>query len=105
MSFAVFILKPLPDRLEKRLVEKLVKAEPATIGHFRNWGFMDPGMRAMQPDMRIAGPAVTGRAPRVDGTIVGYALGQVRPGDVLGIDRCGGHRHAPVGGPVADARQ
>src|SRR5207244_4347162 len=37
------------------------------------------------------------------GTIVGYALGQVRPGDVLVIDRCGDHRHAAFGGLVAYA--
>jgi regulator of RNase E activity RraA len=99
----VFTLKPLPARLDHKLVEKLVKAEPATIGHFRNWGFMDPAIRAMQPDVRIAGPAVTVRAPGMDGTIVGYALGQVRPGDVLVIDRCGDHRHAAFGGLVAYA--
>jgi regulator of RNase E activity RraA len=99
----MFTLKQLPDPLEKNLVEKLLRAEPATIGHFRNWGFMDPLIRAMQPDVRIAGPAVTVRAPGVDGTVVGYALGQVRPGDVLVIDRCGDHRHAAFGGLVAYA--
>ena len=99
----MFILKELPRTLEKTLVDKLRRAEPATIGHFRNWGFMDPMIRAMQPEVRIAGPAVTVRAPGVDGTIVGYALGQVRPGDVLVIDRCGDHRHAAFGGLVAYA--
>src|SRR5919201_259983 len=101
-SSAVFTLNALPDALPSELVQKLVRAEPATIGHFRNWGFMDPAIRAMQPDVRIAGPAVTVRAPGVDGTIVGYALGQVRPGDVLVIDRCGDHRHAAFGGLIAD---
>src|SRR5256886_2303739 len=86
-----------------RLVQNLVRAEPATIGHFRNWGFMDPAIRAMQSDLRIAGPAVTVRVPGGAGTIVGYALGQVRPGDVLVIDRCGDHRHAASGGLVAYA--
>jgi regulator of RNase E activity RraA len=99
----VFTIKPLPDSLDGKIVEKLVHAEPATIGHFRNWGFMDPAIRAMQPDVRIAGPAVTVRAPGMDGTIVGYALGQVRRGDVLVIDRCGDHRHAAFGGLVAYA--
>ena len=99
----MFTLNPLPSQLDARLVEKFRKAEPATIGHFRNWGFMDPGLRAMQSDVRIAGPAVTVRAPGMDGTIVGYALGQVRPGDVLVIDRCGDHRHAAFGGLVAYA--
>ena len=99
----MFTLNPLPSPLDARLVEKFKQAEPATIGHFRNWGFMDPGVRAMQSDVRIAGPAVTVRAPGMDGTIVGYALGQVRPGDVLVIDRCGDHRHAAFGGLVAYA--
>lgn len=99
----MFTLKPLPDLLDRKLSEKLVRAEPATIGHFRNSGFMDPGIRAMQRDVRIAGPAVTVRAPGMDGTIVGYALGQVRRGDVLVIDRAGDHRHAAFGGLVAYA--
>ena len=99
----MFTLKPLPDLLDRKLVEKLVCAEPATIGHFRNTGFMDPAIRAMQRDVRIAGPAVTVLAPGMDGTIVGYALGQVRRGDVLVIDRAGDHRHAAFGGLVAYA--
>ena len=99
----MFTLNALPHSLDKNLVQKLMRAEPATIGHFRNWGFMDPGLRAMQSDVRIAGAAVTVRAPGMDGTIVGYALGQVRPGDVLVIDRCGDHRHAAFGGLVAYA--
>jgi regulator of RNase E activity RraA len=99
----VFTLNGLPSQLDAKLVAKLEKAEPATIGHFRNSGFMDPAIRAMQPDLRIAGPAVTVRAPGMDGTIVGYALGQVRRGDVLVIDRAGDHRHAAFGGLVAYA--
>src|SRR5258706_7290292 len=95
-SSAVFTLNPLPSSLDARLVQKLVKAEPATIGHFRNWGFMDPAIRAMQPDLRIARPAVTLRAPGVDGTIVRYALGQLRPCDVLVIDTRGDRRHAAL---------
>ena len=37
----------------------------------------------------------------VDGTLMHYALGQIRPGDVLIVDRCGDTRHAAVGGGVA----
>ena len=99
----MFTLRQLPPALDRKLIDKLLRAEPATIGHFRNWGFMDPLIRAMLPDVRIAGPAITVRAPGVDGTIVGYALGQTRPGDVLVIDRCGDHRHAAFGGLVAYA--
>lgn len=99
----MFALHPLPPQLDPKLVAKLVRAEPATIGHFRDWGFMDPAIRAMQPDLRVAGPAVTVHQPGVDGTIIGYALGQLRPGDVLVVDRCGDTRHAGFGGVVAYA--
>ena len=99
----MFTLHSLPAPLPPALVEKLVRAEPATIGHFRHWGFMDPGVKAMQQDVRIAGPAVTVHQPGVDGTIVGYALGQLREGDVLVVDRCGDTRHAGFGGVVAYA--
>jgi regulator of RNase E activity RraA len=99
----MFALHPLPPQLDPELVAKLVRAEPATIGHFRDWGFMDPAIRAMQADVRIAGPAVTVHQPGVDGTIIGYALGQLRPGDVLVVDRCGDTRHAGFGGVVAYA--
>src|SRR5688500_8273117 len=64
---------------------------------------MYPGGRAMHSDVLIAGPAFTVRAPGMDGTIFVYALGQVLPGDVLVIDRCGDHRHAAFGGLVAYA--
>jgi 4-hydroxy-4-methyl-2-oxoglutarate aldolase len=99
----VFHINPLPPQLSPALVEKLKRAEPATIGHFRDWGFMDPGIKALQQDVRIAGPAVTLHQPGVDGTIMGYALGQVRPGDVLVVDRCGDMRHAGFGGLVCYA--
>lgn len=99
----MFTLNALPPQLPPGLVEKLIRAEPATIGHFRDWGFMDPAIKAMQPDVRIAGPAVTVHQPGVDGTIIGYALGQLRPGDVLVVDRCGDTRHAGFGGVVAYA--
>ena len=99
----MFTINPLPPQLPAALVEKLVRAEPATIGHFLDWGFMDPGLKALQGDVRIAGPAVTVHQPGVDGTIMGYALGQVRPGDVLVVDRCGDTRHAGFGGLVCYA--
>src|SRR4051794_35430867 len=97
-SSAVFTVNALPGQLDVRLVAKLARAEPATIGHFRNWVFMDPATRAMQPATPIAGPAAPVRAPGADGPFVGYPLGRLRPGDVLVIDRCGDHRHAAFGG-------
>ena len=97
----MFVLNPLPPQVPKALTDLLVKAEPATIGHFLDFGFADPELRALLPDKRIAGTVVTCRFAGVDGSIMHYALGQLRPGDVLVVDRVGDRRHAACGGGVA----
>jgi regulator of RNase E activity RraA len=99
----VFTLNDLPPPVDPDLLAVLAKAEPATIGHFRHTGFMDPGIRALLPDRRIAGTAVTIRFGGIDSTVVHYALGQLRPGDILVMDRLGDVRHAACGGGVAFA--
>ncbi len=99
----MFVLNPLPASIDAASIALLQQAEPATIGHFLDFGFVDPAIRAMWQVPRIAGTAVTLRCAANDSTIVHYALGQLRPGDVLVIDRAGDHRHAPVGGGVAFA--
>jgi len=100
----MFILNELPKQIASDLLETLAKAEPATIGHFRDMGFMEPEIRAMLPGYhRIAGTAITARCYGGDTTIVHYALGQLRPGDILVIDRAGDTRHAACGGGVAFA--
>jgi 4-hydroxy-4-methyl-2-oxoglutarate aldolase len=99
----MYVLNPLPPPVAPALLELLVQAEPAVIGHFRYTGFMDAGIRAHFQDRRIAGTAVTLRAPGMDGAMVHYAVGQARPGDVLVIDRCGDNAIATIGGAVAYA--
>jgi 4-hydroxy-4-methyl-2-oxoglutarate aldolase len=99
----MFVLNELPPQLPKTLTDLLAKAEPATIGHFLDFGFADPELRALLPDKRIAGTVVTCRFAGIDSSIMHYALGQLRPGDVLVVDRAGDRRHAACGGGVAFA--
>jgi 4-hydroxy-4-methyl-2-oxoglutarate aldolase len=100
----MFTLNPLPSPVAPDLLTLLHDAEPATIGHFLHTGFMDPAVRLMtQGYVRIAGTAVTARCYGADTTIVHYALGQLRPGDILVLDRAGDTRHAACGGGVAFA--
>ena len=99
----MIVTNPLPPQVDAGLLELLARAEPATIGHFRHVGFMDPAIRGLSPDVRIVGTAVPIRVPGFDGTIIHYALGQVRPGDVLVMDRCGDLRHAAFGGAACYA--
>jgi regulator of RNase E activity RraA len=98
----MFTLNPLPEPMAADLLTLLAQAEPATIGHFLHTGFMDPAVRLMTPGyVRVAGTAVTARCYGADTTIVHYALGLLRPGDVLVLDRAGDTRHAACGGGVA----
>jgi|HubBroStandDraft_2_1064218.scaffolds.fasta_scaffold361238_1 4-hydroxy-4-methyl-2-oxoglutarate aldolase len=99
----MFVVNDPPPQIAPDRLAPLSRAEPATIGHFRQVGFMDPGIRALWSDRRIAGTAVTVRFDGDDTSIVHYALGQLRPGDVLVIDRAGDTRHACCGGGVAFA--
>lgn len=99
----MYVLKPLPPAIEPELLQLLVQAEPAVIGHFRYTGFMSPDIRAHFQDRRVAGTAVTARVPGMDGAMVHYAVGQARPGDILVLDRCGDMSIATIGGAVAYA--
>lgn len=100
----MFVLNPLPAPVAPDLLEVLRDAEPATIGHFLHTGFMAPEIRCLTPGyVRIAGTAVTARCYGADTTIVHYALGKLRPGDILVLDRAGDVRHAACGGGVAYA--
>jgi 4-hydroxy-4-methyl-2-oxoglutarate aldolase len=99
----MFVVNDLPPPIDPALLDLLRRAEPATIGHFRHTGFMAPEIRGLLPDRRIAGTAVTVRCYGADTTIVHYALGKLRPGDVLVVDRAGDVRHAACGGGVAFA--
>lgn len=99
----MFLLHPLPAQLPADLVSLLEKVETATVGHVLHCGFVDPSIRAVLPDRRVAGTAVTIRIPGADSTLLHHVLGQVRPGDFLVIDRCGDTRHACWGGVVTNA--
>jgi len=100
----MFVVNDLPPPVDPALLDLLRRAEPATIGHFRHTGFMDPSIRALLPDRRIAGTAVTLRCYGADTSIVHYALGRLRAGDVLVMGRAGDMRHAACGGGVRSAR-
>ena len=98
----MYIVNDMPPQIDRALIEKLSRVEPATIGHFRHHGFMDPDLRPVIADAGIvAGTAVTVQMPGADGTIGHVALGTARPGDFLIIDRCGDRWHAAWGGVVA----
>jgi regulator of RNase E activity RraA len=82
---------------ESQLIEQLKAVSFPTLGHFLEEGFADPQLRAMVPNVKVVGRALTLKLLGADAIAVNRALAQIRPGDVLVIDTGGDHRHAPVG--------
>jgi 4-hydroxy-4-methyl-2-oxoglutarate aldolase len=99
----MFNIQPMPEQISPDLVELLEKVEVATIGHVLHSGFVDPALRAVLPEKRVAGTAVTLRIPNADSTLLHYLTQLVRPGDIVLIDRCGDTRHACWGGVITNA--
>ncbi|WP_430441157.1 RraA family protein [Shinella sp.] len=96
----MFVVNPMPQQIAPALIRKMEQVETATVGHFLHSGFMTRELRAVLPEKRIAGTAVTVRLPHADSTILHYLTKLVRPGDFIVVDRCGDDKHACWGGVV-----
>ncbi|ONG45691.1 4-hydroxy-4-methyl-2-oxoglutarate aldolase [Pseudoroseomonas deserti] len=97
-----YIIEAMPASLSTEVVGLLEQTETATVGHWRHWGFVDRGIQGLLR-RRVAGTAVTVQIPGADSTLLHHALGLLRPGDVLVVDRLGDDRHACWGGGVTVA--
>ncbi|MCQ4159347.1 RraA family protein [Roseomonas sp. GC11] len=97
-----YVIEPMPAQISGEVIELLEKTETATVGHWRHWGFCDSGIQGLLR-RRVAGTAVTVQIPGPDSTLLHHALGLLRPGDILVVDRLGDTRHACWGGGVTVA--
>ena len=100
-----YAIGEMPPPLPETLNGLLSQVETATIGHLRHFGFMDPAIRPIVTGQRIVGSAVTLALPAHDSTLLHYALGLTRPGDVIVVDRLGDGKYACWGGGVTNAAQ
>lgn len=98
-----YIVNPMPPAISAEVVALLEQSETATIGHWRHWGFVDRDVRALLRGHRVAGTAITVQIPGPDSTLLHHALGLLRPGDILVVDRLDDIRHACWGGGVTVA--
>jgi len=98
-----YVLNEMPAPVARTLLDKLGGCETATIGHRRQLGFVDRRVQAVIAGTRVAGTAVTLALPGQDSTLLHHALGLLRPGDVLVIDRLGDDKYACFGGGTAAA--
>ncbi len=94
---------PMPTPLSAEVIALLEHTETATVGHWRHWGFCDRRIQPLLRGRRVAGTAVTVAIPGPDSTLLHHALGLLRPGDILVVDRLGDDRHACWGGGVTVA--
>lgn len=99
----MFVTNPMPTPISAELVELLEKVETATVGHVLHSGFVDREIRAVLPNRRVAGTAVTIRIPHADSALLHWLTAVVRPGDIVLVDRCGDDRHACWGGVITNA--
>lgn len=99
----MFVTNPMPTPISADLVELLEKVETATVGHVLHSGFVDRDIRAVLPNRRVAGTAVTIRIPHADSALLHWLTAVVRPGDIVLVDRCGDDRHACWGGVITNA--
>ena len=98
-----FVMGEMPAPVESELRNRLADVATATVGHFRHWGFMDPEIQALHKGSRVIGTAVTLALPGQDSTLLHHALGLLRPGHIIVIDRLGDRKHACWGGGVTRA--
>lgn len=99
----MFIINDTPAQISAEDREALAALETGTIGHFLDTGFMEPAIRQQLLGSSIAGTAITVRVPYADSVIGHYALKNIRPGDILVIDRGGDQAVSCWGGTTSFA--
>jgi regulator of RNase E activity RraA len=98
----MFITNPMPTQIPDDLIALLERVETATVGHVLHSGFVDRHIAAVLPNKRVAGTAVTIRIPHADSALLHWLTAEVRPGDIVLVDRCGDDRHACWGGVITN---
>lgn len=93
----------MQTNIDPTLLGQLERVSFPTLGHFLEDGFASHGIRALVPNVKVAGRAVTLRLATPNAIAVNRALACLTAGDVLVIDACGDHAHAPVGAVTGTA--
>lgn len=99
-------MKILPNyetKVPESIKERLRAIDPATIGHYLHFGFMDPRIQSRLSNVKVVGQAVTVKTSGNDGIMVHKGVSMAGAGDVVVIDRNGDTKHACIGGVVAYA--
>lgn len=92
---------PRPDPALLKRLEPF--GSPALSDGMEKFNTMDPGIKPVDPNCRILGPAVTLRLRPGDNLMLHKSLGLVRQGDVLVVDTCGCTTNSILGELLATA--
>jgi regulator of RNase E activity RraA len=98
-----FEIYPMQPSLTPDMLDLLSRAEVATIGHWRRWGFPNRVIQRVGSGPAIVGTAVTVSCPSEDNSIVHHVISMLREGDILLIDRLGDTEVACWGGGINHA--
>lgn len=93
-------INPMPDQIPQADLDLLAQCETATVGHWRQFGFLHRQIQPLIPGRRIVGTAVTIAIPGADSTLLHHLLSLIRPGDFVFVDRLHDDRYACWGGGV-----
>ncbi len=94
----MFDIRDMPPQVDPELLALLARCRTESIGHHRHWGFIHGSIKAVMPERRVVGTAVTVAVPGHDSGMVTHLLGSIRPGDFICIDRLGDTHNACWGG-------
>jgi regulator of RNase E activity RraA len=99
----MYAIREMPTPVARADLDLLTLVETATVGHRRLTGFMHRAIQPILAGRRVAGTAVTVAIPGPDSTLLHHAVGLLRPGDILVVDRLGDDRYACWGGGITVA--
>lgn len=101
----MYEINEMPPQVAPELLELLAQCRTESIGHHRHWGFVHGSIKAVMPERRVVGTAVTVACPGHDSGMIPYVIGMLRPGDFLCVDRLGDDHNACWGGGTTLAAQ
>lgn len=93
-------INPMPAQIAEADLKLLSQVETATLGHWRQFGFLSRQIQPLIPRRRVVGTAVTIAIPGPDSTLLHHLLSLLRPGDFVIVDRLHDDRYACWGGGV-----
>ncbi|MET0744617.1 MAG: RraA family protein [Microvirga sp.] len=94
----MYEINDMPEPVDPELLDLLAQCRTESIGHHRHWGFAHGAIKAVMPERRVVGTAVTVAVPGHDSGMVSHLFGMLRPGDFICIDRLGDDHNACWGG-------